>query len=60
MGVVVEGLDFHSYEGLGHWFDDNELDDLKMWIKGLIPGRSNRNSVGSMEAYTSKFPGKFV
>jgi len=57
---AMEGLDFHSYEGLGHAFNNDELNDLKTWIKGLIPGPSNRNSVGSLEACTAKFPGKFV
>jgi lysophospholipase I len=57
---AMEGLDFHSYEGLGHWFNNDELNDLKTWIKGRIPGPSNRDSVGSLEACAAKFPGKFV
>jgi lysophospholipase-2 len=31
------GLRFYSYEGLGHWFDEKELEDLVIWISTLLP-----------------------
>jgi len=31
------GLRFYSYEGLGHWFDEEELEDLAIWISILLP-----------------------
>jgi len=31
------GLHFYSYEGLGHWFDQEELEDLATWISILLP-----------------------
>lgn len=37
----VKGLDFHSYEGLQHWFNNAELADLKLWIKGVVPSESS-------------------
>jgi len=30
------GLRFYSYEGLGHWFDEKELEDLAIWISILL------------------------
>lgn len=31
------GLDFRSYEGMGHSSCPKELDDLSAWIKRVIP-----------------------
>lgn len=31
------GLDFKSYEGMGHSSCQEELDDLSAWIKRVIP-----------------------
>jgi len=31
------GLRFYSYQGLGHWFDEEELEDLAIWISILLP-----------------------
>ena len=32
-----EGLRFHSYGNLGHWFNERELMDLFTWILFLLP-----------------------
>ncbi|EAU91112.2 acyl-protein thioesterase 1 [Coprinopsis cinerea okayama7 len=31
-------LRFASYEELGHWFDDQELNDLAVWMKTVLSG----------------------
>ena len=31
------GLEFHSYEGLVHSADPEELDDLAKWLKRIVP-----------------------
>jgi predicted esterase len=31
------GLSFNKYKGLGHSADIEELDDLKKWLKNVIP-----------------------
>lgn len=33
----MAGLLFYSYEDLGHWFNEKELEDLARWISVLIP-----------------------
>jgi len=33
------GIDFHSYEGLGHSRCPRELDDLKNWLKRVLPAQ---------------------
>ncbi|KAF8962204.1 Phospholipase/carboxylesterase/thioesterase [Flammula alnicola] len=33
----VQGLEFRSYQGLGHWIIDDELQDLATWASNLIP-----------------------
>ena len=34
---VKKGLSYHMYEGVGHTATQRELDDLKDWIKEVIP-----------------------
>ena len=34
---VRKGLSYHMYEGVGHTATQKELDDLKEWIKKIIP-----------------------
>lgn len=36
-GDVKKGLSCHVYEGVGHTATPKELDDLKDWIKKIIP-----------------------
>lgn len=33
----LKGLSFNSYPGVGHSTNMQELDDLRMWIKRVIP-----------------------
>ncbi|KAI0030522.1 Phospholipase/carboxylesterase [Vararia minispora EC-137] len=33
----LKGIDFHSYTGVGHSTSPHELDDLKNWLKRVIP-----------------------
>lgn len=42
----VKGLSYHLYEGLGHATTQTELDDLKEWIKKIIPNDSKSKGVG--------------
>ena len=37
---VKKGLSYHVYEGVGHTATEKELDDLKEWIKRVIPNDS--------------------
>ncbi|KAJ7778156.1 lysophospholipase I [Mycena metata] len=32
-----EGLDFHTYEGLPHYINDDELEDVASWLKKILP-----------------------
>ncbi|KAF8186892.1 Phospholipase/carboxylesterase/thioesterase [Mycena galopus ATCC 62051] len=38
-----EGLDFHTYEGLAHYIQDDELADVAAWLRKILPpsGASN-------------------
>ncbi|KAF8639476.1 hypothetical protein AX17_001496 [Amanita inopinata Kibby_2008] len=33
----TRGLEFHTYEGMAHSASEAELDDLKRWLKSVIP-----------------------
>lgn len=33
----VGGISFNVYEGIGHTTNQKELDDLKTWIKHVLP-----------------------
>jgi len=35
----MAGLLFYSYEDLGHWFNEKELEDLAGWFSILIPNQ---------------------
>jgi len=35
----MAGLLFYSYEDLGHWFNEKEMEDLARWIIILIPNQ---------------------
>jgi len=32
-----EGLDFHTYDGLNHYYEDDELGDVTSWLKKILP-----------------------
>jgi len=42
----TEGLRFYSYRTLGHWIDDQELEDLFAWILFILPDGTADNLNG--------------